>query len=526
MTGMKDYDTLIKKKTIQRRDILRISKTPIISTLSPMNYSLSTKSDASLPTLIVCFEDSKLSKNLLGKSKDELVQLHLKKKNFSGKAEEQVQTHLTNSTKIQKILLFGAGKKKNLNEKKARNLAANIIKAAKAWEEKTISIIIDDALQAHLQAFAEGIGMGHYNPAIHKTGKAAEKINKQKISKITLIANKWTKDQENALEKGNSIAETVNYIRNIVNCGPEQLSTEQFVSEIKEVAKTNHYKITDLNKKQLIKLKMGGILAVNQGSVEPAHMMILEHNADLKEDPIVICGKGIIFDTGGISLKPSTHMHEMQLDMAGAAAVLGVFKLLKKLNIKRRVIGVMPITDNAINNNAYRPSEVVTTYSGQTVEIMNTDAEGRMILCDALSYSDEQFKPKYLLDLATLTGACMVALGYRTAGLFGNHEELIEKLESAGKNTDEALCHIPITDVDEKAMKGKIADLANIAGDHNYAGASRAAAFLKNFVGKSKWAHIDLAGPAFTKNPKPYESSMATGFGVRLLIDFLEQESA
>ncbi len=488
-----------------------------------MLYKLSTKSDASLPTVIAVLSDKKTSIKTLGKSKDELLKVHLKKKTFTGEAGKNIGTHISSSTRIQHIMLFGAGKSTDINEKSVRNIAAQIIKAAMNWEEKSIAIIIPEAFQKHLQAFTEGLGMGQYNPAVFKTGKEAEKRQKKRIKNIHLISEKWTKDHEEALEKGNDIAEVVNYTRNIVNCGPKQLSTNQFVKEIKEVAKTFKYKITDLNKKQLTKLKMGGILAVNRASEEPAHMMILEHNADLKEDPIVICGKGIIFDTGGISLKPPTHMHEMQLDMAGAAVVLGVFKLLKKLKIKRRVIGVMPITDNAIGNNAYRPSEIVTTYSGQTVEVMNTDAEGRMILSDALTYSDEQFKPRYLLDLATLTGACMVALGFRTAGVFGNDETLIEKIKKSADNTDEPVCNLPITDVDEKAMKGKIADLANIAGDHGYAGSSRAAAFLKNFVRKSKWAHIDLAGPAFTKNPKPYETNMGTGYGVRMMIDFLEQ---
>jgi leucyl aminopeptidase len=488
-----------------------------------MLFKLSTKSDATLPTIITAFSDKKVSEKPLGKSKKELLNLHLKKKTFTGEAGKRINTHLSSASRIQKIMLFGAGKKKDWNEKAARNLGAQIIKASSGWEEKSVAIIISEDIQEHLQAFSEGITLGQYNPAIYKTGMEQVKRQKKRIKTVHLIADKWNKTQEQALEKGNAISEVVNYIRNIVNCGPKQLSTNQFVKEIKEVAKNNRYKITDMNKKILTKLKMGGILAVNRASEEPAHMMILEHNSQLKEDPIVICGKGIIFDTGGISLKPPTHMHEMQLDMAGAAVVLGIFKLLKKLKVKRRVIGVMPITDNAIGNNAYRPSEIVTTYSGKTVEVMNTDAEGRMILSDALTYSDEKFKPKYLIDLATLTGACMVALGFRTAGLFGNDEALIEKLKVAAKKTDEPVCNLPITDIDEKAMKGKIADLANLAGDHSYAGSSRAAAFLKNFVGKSKWAHIDLAGPAFTKNPKPYETSMATGYGIRMMIDFLEQ---
>lgn len=488
-----------------------------------MLFKLHSKTDSSTPTLIIHHESETVPKNLLGKSKYEALQLHLKKKTFAGKSDETISTHISSGQHLQKVLFYGAGKSKKMTEKSARELGAKVIKAAQSWQEKTISIVIPDSVQKYSQAFAEGMVMGQFNPAIYKTGKEQKEAEKKRIKTIHVIAKAWKKDQEEALERGNSIAEVINYTRNIVNCGPDQLDTDQFVKEIKEVAKTNKYKVTDMNKKQLEKLKMGGILAVNRGSEQGAHMMILEHNANKKEDPIVIAGKGIIFDTGGVSLKPAAHMNEMQLDMAGAAVVFGVFKLLKKLNVKRRVIGVIPITDNAIGSKAYRPSEIVTTYSGKTVEILNTDAEGRMILSDALAYSAEKMSPRYLIDFATLTGACMVALGYRYAGLFGNNKELTSALAKAGERTDEGLCELPITDADEKAMKGKLADLGNLANDHSYAGASRAAAFLKNFVGKSNWAHVDIAGPSFTKNPKPYESSMATGFGIRMMIDFLEQ---
>lgn len=520
---MTDITLSSKILTKGSRGYPKAPKNPYTPKTLKMNYKLHTKSDATTPTVIIHPEASKADKGILGKNKAELLSLHLKKKTFTGEKDQSIATHLSNNGRLQKVLFFGCGKEKEISEKSVRNQAAKVIKAAQSWEEKIISIVIPEAFQEHLQAFAEGIGMGSFNPAIYKTGKEQEKRQKKRIKTIHLIAPNWNKTLEKELEKGSNIAEVVNYTRNIVNCGPKQLSISQFAKEVRQVAKDDKYKLTDMTKRQLEKLKMGGILAVNRGSTEPAHMMILEHKGVNKEAPIVICGKGIIFDTGGISLKPSTHMHEMQLDMGGAAVVLGIFKLLKKLDIKRHVIGIMPITDNAIGSDAYRPSEIVTTYSGQTVEIMNTDAEGRMILSDALYYGATKYKPKYLIDLATLTGACMVALGYRTAGLFGNNDKLIKKFQEAADRTDEALCHIPITEIDEKSMKGKIADLTNLDSSSRYAGAPRAAAFLKNFVEKTKWAHIDIAGTAFTKEPKDYEVNMATGFGIRLMIDFLEK---
>lgn len=485
-----------------------------------MNFSTSSKTTNG-PTVILHLEGAKAESSLLGKNRTELLNTFISKKAFTGEKSQTVHTHLTNGN-VQKLMLFGLGKEKELSDTEARKFGGQVIKAAAGFAEKNINIVIPKALLKYIQAFSEGLVMGNFNPAIHKTGEETQKKEDKRIKKIELIASNWTRDLGSKVKDAKLIGQVINYTRNIVNCGPKQMSISQLVKEVRATAKENGYKLTDLDKKKLEKLKMGGILAVNRGSSEPAHMMILEHNAKLKEAPIVICGKGIIFDTGGVSLKPSTHMHEMQLDMGGAAAVLGTFKLLKKLGVKRRVVGIMPITDNAIGSNAYRPSEIVTTYSGKTVEVMNTDAEGRMILCDALYYGATKYKPKYLLDMATLTGACMVALGYRNAGLFGNDQKLMDRLKKSAETSDEGLCQLPITETDEKAMKGKIADLTNLDMAGRYAGASRAAAFLKNFVADSKWAHIDLAGPAYTKEPKAYEVSMGTGFGVRLMIDFVQ----
>jgi len=488
-----------------------------------MYFKFQTKTDPSTPTLIALFQEQKLERGLFGVSKLNLINLHLKQKTFKAEASETVSTHLVDKTRTQKIILFGLGKESDWNEKQARNIASKMIRTAKSFKEKEITFIIPEKLQSTLQPLIEGIILGNFDPVLYKTGEEKQKKEEAEIKTLNLLCNAWTKVQENTIHKAQILAEVVNYVRNLVNSGPDKMSTEAMVTEAKTIAKENKYGFTDFSKRQLEKMGMGGILAVNRGSEEPAHLLVLEHEAKLKEEPIVIVGKGIIFDTGGVSLKPPSSLHDMHLDMAGAAVILGVFKLLKKLDIKRRVIGLIPVTDNSIGSKAYRPSEIVTTYSGKTVEIMNTDAEGRMILCDALYYAATKYKPRYMIDLATLTGACMVALGFRTAGLMGNDQELMDLIKTSSGTTDEPVCQLPITDADEKAMKGKLADLTNLAMDHGYAGASRAAAFLKNFVNNSKWAHLDIAGTAYTKDPKDYEVPMATGFGVRLLIDFLEK---
>jgi leucyl aminopeptidase len=245
---------------------------------------------------------------------------------------------------------------------------------------------------------------------------------------------------------------------------------------------------------------------------------------DPKEAPIVLVGKGILFDSGGYNLKPRGSIEDMQLDKAGAAAVLAVIKLAHKVGIKRRVISVMPFTENLIGGRALKPSEILKTYSGKTIEITNTDAEGRLILADAVAYAVDKFKPKHLIDVATLTGACMVALGSRYAGLFTNNQELAGALRTAGDEVDELLWPLPLTKEHREKMKGVYADLRNAdLGSERDAGASKGAAFIAEFVGKTKWAHLDIAGPAWVTDPKKYESKGATGFGVRALLRFLEK---
>ena len=273
---------------------------------------------------------------------------------------------------------------------------------------------------------------------------------------------------------------------------------------------------------------MNAFLAVNRGSPEDASLVILDYSpkgANPKEAPLVFVGKGIVFDSGGYNLKPSGHIEDMQSDNAGAAVVLGLMRTLSALGIKRRVIGIAPFTENLIGKNAVKPSEIVKSFAGKTIEIANTDAEGRLVLADAVAYAVSVYKPKLLIDVATLTGSCVVALGDRYAGLFGNDDDLIKKLVEAGEETDELLWHMPIHKSHSEAMKGQYADLSNSdsgAGGRQ-AGASKGAAFIKEFVGKTPWVHIDIAAPAFTSDPKKYESKGATGFGLRVLARFLEK---
>ncbi|HMR01317.1 MAG TPA: M17 family metallopeptidase, partial [Candidatus Gracilibacteria bacterium] len=255
-----------------------------------------------------------------------------------------------------------------------------------------------------------------------------------------------------------------------------------------------------------------------------ANMVILEHKPKgTTGKPIVLVGKGITFDSGGYNLKSGAWFADMKMDMSGAAVVMNVLGLCAKLGIKKHVIGITPITDNLIGPKAQKVADIVTTYSGKTVEVNNTDAEGRLILCDAMAYAVDKFKPSKMIDVATLTGACMMALGEKYAGLFANNEGMIEGIKKASDATDELVWHMPLHPDHTKEMKSRIADLQNVNyGNKGMAGASTAAAFLQEFVGKTDWAHLDIAGTAFVSKPKKYESPMGTGFGVRLLTNYLE----
>ncbi|MBU1992731.1 MAG: leucyl aminopeptidase [Patescibacteria group bacterium] len=441
---------------------------------------------------------------------DEVIKTQTKGKHFEGKDEEMNVVYGKN-----KILLVGLGEKKKLDATKVREVFGSAVKKA----EKSVSVLVIPDLKKYGQEVGEGLGLGSYNFAKYKTGEKAQEIKKKELREIRIIGE--LKD----FKKGLAIAESVNYVKDLV-IGPSNIVTSEYLAnEAKKIGKKNGYKVQVFERKQIEKLKMGGLLAVNNGSRDKhqqARFAILEYKGGKAKDaPIVLVGKGLIFDTGGLNLKPGKAIVDMQQDMAGGAAVLGVFDLLKKLNIKKNVVGLIPITENNIDADAFRPNDVITMYNGKTVEVLNTDAEGRLIIADGLSYGVKKYKPKYIIDIATLTGACLIALGDRYTGLFGNDEKLKKALDKAGKETDDLVWEMPIHKDHKKIVEGKIADIRN-AEDGYQAAACTAAAFLENFVDKAHWAHLDIAGTAYTSNPKKYETQKATGVGIRLLVKFLE----
>jgi leucyl aminopeptidase len=431
-----------------------------------------------------------------------------------------------------KVVLWGLGERKKLTGNQLRGLAAQMVRVVRPLKKEEVTIWCPDELLKFVRPLAEGIAFGNYTLARFKTGKEREELDQQTLKKVVFvpaaadgrIPAKKMSEYGREMERGFTLAEAVNEVRDLVNAGPSLKTVDYLSAKAESIAKANGYKIKVLDKTELKNMGMGGIIGVNRGSEIGAKMAVMEYApaGTAKKPPVVLVGKGIVFDSGGYNLKPSHSLFEMQLDMAGAGAVMGVFMVLKKLKIKQRVVGIFPMTDNLVDAASQKPSDVVTTYSGKTVEIVNTDAEGRMVLCDAITYALKHFEPRYVIDMATLTGACMVALGDRYAGLFGNDAGLIEKLRRAGEETDELAWPLPIHPDHRTKMKSRIADLRNW-DEVPYAGASKGAAFLQEFVGDAKWAHIDIAGTAFVKDPKPYDSPMATGYGVRLFVEFLEK---
>ncbi|MGO4704370.1 leucyl aminopeptidase [Microvirga sp. 2MCAF38] len=318
-----------------------------------------------------------------------------------------------------------------------------------------------------------------------------------------------------ALKAAEAVAEGVVIARDLVNEPPNVLSPEEFASRADALRKVG-VEVEILDEKAMRKLGMRALLGVSQGSVREARLAIMRWNGGKSTDkPIAFIGKGVVFDSGGISIKPGAGMEDMKGDMAGAACVVGLMHALASRKAKANVVGAIGLVENMPGGNAQRPGDIVTTMSGQTIEIINTDAEGRLVLADVLWYVQDRFKPKFMIDLATLTGAILVALGQEFAGLFSNDEELSQRLTAAGQATGERVWRMPLAAEFDKMIDSKFADMKNSSGRH--AGSSTAAALLQRFVNNVPWAHLDIAGVAMGSPQTETNKGWASGWGVRVL---------
>src|SRR6185369_4306061 len=314
----------------------------------------------------------------------------------------------------------------------------------------------------------------------------------------------------------------VSLARDLVSHPGNVATTGYLAAAARRVAKHHGLACRVLEKAELEKLGMNALVAVGKGSVEPPRLIVLEyHGSGAKGKPVALVGKGITFDSGGISIKPGAGMEEMKTDMSGAAAVLGTMEAAAALQLPVNLVAVIPTAENMPDGKAYKPGDVLVSMSGLTIEITNTDAEGRLILCDALHFARTEFKPAAMIDLATLTGACVVALGHEASGMMGNDQRLLENLKKAGERCNERLWELPLWDEYGETMKSDIADLRN-AGTTRDGGTITAGWFLKQFAATTRWAHLDIAGTAWSDKSRPCSPKGATGVGVRLLIEYLK----
>lgn len=412
-----------------------------------------------------------------------------------------------------------------LEEKKSRSLsiescrvAGNALLASlNAQSIEDVQVIDSSGLPAETLAFIEGMVLGSYQFLKYRSKREKEAYSLKKIS----VFSKAVSEKE--LEILSMLAEGVFLSRDLVNEPVSFLNAQQYAKEVQKMGKDAGFKVEVFNKAKIESLKMGGLLAVNQGSIDPPVFVVMEHKPKnaVNKQPYVFVGKGVVYDTGGISLKPNDGMMTMKCDMAGAAAVAGAMYAIAKAGLPVWVVGLTPATDNRPHGNSVVPGDVITISDGTTVEVLNTDAEGRLILSDALVYA-KKYKPRFVIDLATLTGAASRAIGKFGIVAMSNTVEEFELLKHCGNNVHERLVEFPLWDEYADMLKSDVADLKNIGGV--IAGANTAGKFLEHFT-DYPWVHLDIAGPAFVESPDSYRGKGGTGSGVRLLFDFIRSKA-
>ena len=414
-----------------------------------------------------------------------------------------------------KIILVSL--KKNISSSDSENLGANFYDKFKEAKQTEYSVNSDSLILQNkniLGNFLHGIRLKSYSFEKYKTKK-----NKKNI--LIFVTGKYKPSISDQL-KFKAIEEGTFYTRDLVSEPGNILHPDEYAKRLNSLRKDG-LKINIYDEKKLKKLGMNTLLGVGQGSIRGSYLVTMEWNGlKDKSKPLAFVGKGVCFDTGGISLKPAKFMEDMTYDMAGSAVVVGLMKSLALRKAKINAVGVVGLVENMPGGNAQRPGDIVKSYSGKTVEILNTDAEGRLVLADALTYTEEKFKPKFIVDLATLTGAIIISLGSEYAGLFSNDDKLSKQLIDAGENVEEKVWRMPLNKNFDKLIDSKNADMQNI----NYvggAGSTTAAQFLQRFIlKKTPWAHLDIAGMAFSKYGGALNSGGATGYGVRLLNKLIE----
>ena len=455
-----------------------------------------------------------------------LIEDLLKAGDFQGKLYQISLLYTRGNLPARRILILGLGKSHEFNMDKLRGAYAKAAQHIRSLGLKGFAVSTDMGLperdvQYVTEAIVEGVLLGLYQFTPFKT------VDRDKIKDVEEFTIVEEKEKiltaiRSAAGTARTIADAVCYARDLVSTPGNELTPTDLSNKAREIAmKRRRIKVKVLDVGDMKELVMNALLGVSRGSHEPAKFIILEYSGGSKTDPpLALVGKGLTFDSGGISIKPSEKMDEMKSDMAGGAAVMGTIRAAADLGLPVNLVGLIPATENLPGGGAYKPGDILKSLSGKTIEVINTDAEGRIILADALTYAG-RFKPAAIIDLATLTGACIVALGEHVIGMMGNDDKMKERIRQAGEKTGERVWELPLWEEYQELIKSDVADYKNAGG--RPAGTITAAVFLSKFVDKYPWVHLDIAGPAWQSKESPYIPKGASGVGVRLLIELLRR---
>jgi leucyl aminopeptidase len=459
-------------------------------------------------------QDENLETQLQKVSHDFELNLELVKQDFKADLKEFQVAYSPNN---QKVILLGLGKKTN---------SSDIIKAfrtlflkQKSKLPNEVTIDVQNLPEDWIEYAVIGSMLGGYDLDLYKTEdkKTFSIFTKEGI--INVLST--SESTEKAIVRGKAISKTQMQMFDLMNAPANKKTPYVLAKWAVDSGKKFDYSVTILEKQQLKSQKLDALLAVGQGSEHPPVLIIMEYKSPEAKQKVGLVGKGVTFDTGGISIKSSTNMHLMKSDMGGAAAVMGAIELAAKLKLPVHLVGIIPACENSVDGKSFKPSDVIGSYSGKTIEIIDTDAEGRLILADGLNYLVRNYQPDTMIDLATLTGSCVATLGYHAAGMFTNNDELSQKLTKAADQTGERLWRLPLWDIYKEDITSDIADVRNYSGKP-MAGAISATKFLEVFTDNHQnWAHLDIAGTAFGDTEFAPQRA-GTAFGVRLLLKFLE----
>jgi leucyl aminopeptidase len=479
-----------------------------------MKLSLSSSTPKADILFLLFFKGQKLSKNetsLLDNATLKMVEARFSAKDFEGE-EGQILTLFTSGGNFKRVILAGRGDKNKQLPKATEQLGAQLVAVAKKAKASRVAVQVNPE---SLSELSYGMVLGAYEFMNYK--KADPKTKELEELIFVSEVNKTTKD---AVERASVFMRASALTRGLINTCAGDLNTQNLVDEAKKVAQKSKLKITIFDEAKLKKIGCGALVGVGKGASVGSRMVILEYRSKTtaKEPQIAFIGKGIVFDSGGMNLKPTGYIETMKEDMAGASTVLGTMQAIAELKLPGYFLGVMAIAENAISDRAQHPGDVVRAYNGKTIEITNTDAEGRLVLADAVAYTEKNYKPKRMIDIATLTGAVTVALGYNITGVMGNDQKWIDDVMDAGKATYERYWQLPMDEDFQKGTKGEFTDLKNDAKGLR-AGTIMGAAFIKEFVEKTPWVHLDIGGTGWAEKPDALTHYGATGVGLRTFIE-------